>query len=159
MHNVYLEEGKKRTFAVSVDWPGWARHGRNEAEAIDALLAYAPKYAAILKGTRLGFVAPKSIAELTIVGGWKGTSPLTGAPAVLLPDGERSCDASELKRFKDLNAGWCTMPPPGRHTGRRSQRSARGGGAPSNDRRACWNEAAYIAAVGGRRGSGGIAAD
>jgi len=40
---VALEVGSKRTFATALDWPGWCRSGRDEAGALDALLAYAPR--------------------------------------------------------------------------------------------------------------------
>jgi hypothetical protein len=74
-----------------------------------ALLAYGPKYASILAGTRLGFVAPKDLAQLVVVERLPGTATtdfgaLSAAPTV---DHERSCDAAGLKRFeKILGAGW-----------------------------------------------------
>ena len=42
---IYLEIGAKRTFACAVDWPGWSRSGRDEDQAITALLDSAPRYA------------------------------------------------------------------------------------------------------------------
>jgi hypothetical protein len=45
---VYLEAGRKRTFAGAVSWPGWSRSGKTEDEAIATLLAYAGRYAAAL---------------------------------------------------------------------------------------------------------------
>ena len=32
--DVYLEIGKKRTFAGAIDWPGWCRSGRDEGAAL-----------------------------------------------------------------------------------------------------------------------------
>src|SRR3990172_7256036 len=55
---VYLEIGRQRTFAGAVDWPGWCRSGRDEAGAVAALLAAAPRYARALRSSRLGFAAP-----------------------------------------------------------------------------------------------------
>jgi len=52
---VALEVGSKRTFATALDWPGWCRSGRDEAGALDALLAYAPRYAAVLGAHVQGF--------------------------------------------------------------------------------------------------------
>jgi hypothetical protein len=106
---VYLEEGAKRTFAGALDWPGWCRQGRNETDALTALLAYGPRYASALAGTRLGFVAPKDLAQLTVVERLPGTpgtefGALSVAPTV---DHERACDAATLRRFeKILQAGW-----------------------------------------------------
>jgi hypothetical protein len=44
---VYLEAGSKRVFACAVDWPGWARSASTDGAAIEALLTYAPRYAAV----------------------------------------------------------------------------------------------------------------
>jgi hypothetical protein len=45
-----LEVGPKRTFACSIDWPGWCRSGRGEEAAIEALLTYAHRYALAVPG-------------------------------------------------------------------------------------------------------------
>lgn len=106
---VYLECGAKRTFAGALDWPGWCRQGSTEIEALAALLAYGPKYASLLKGTRLGFVAPTDRAQLVVVERLPGTATTDfGAPGVApTVDHDRSCDAADLKRFeKILRAGW-----------------------------------------------------
>jgi len=107
--NVYLECGKKRTFAGALDWPGWCRQGRDETAALAALVACGPKYAAILAGTRLGFVAPKHLSQLSVIERLSGTETTDfGAPAVAPSvDRERACDAADLKRFeKILGAAW-----------------------------------------------------
>jgi hypothetical protein len=106
---VYLEEGKKRTFAGAIDWPGWCRKGRNETEALSALLEYGGRYGDILSGMRLGFVAPRELSQLTVVERLPGNATTDfGAPGVApSADRERSCDAATLKRFeKILQAGW-----------------------------------------------------
>jgi hypothetical protein len=106
---VYLERGAKRTFAAALDWPGWGRPGRDEADALAALLAYGPKYASVLAGTRLGFVAPKDLTQLAVVERLPGTAGTDfGVPSVPpTVDHDRSCDPAELKRFETiLRAGW-----------------------------------------------------
>ncbi|HZA98402.1 MAG TPA: hypothetical protein VE399_06460, partial [Gemmatimonadales bacterium] len=97
---VYLEEGKKRTFAGALDWPGWCRQGSNEAAALAALLEYGPRYAAILSCTRLGFVAPKALSQLAVVERLPGTATTDfGAPGVAPSvDRERSCDSATVRR-------------------------------------------------------------
>jgi hypothetical protein len=55
---IYLERGSKRTFAGAVDWPGWSRSGRSEQEAVDRLLAYAPRYARIARSAKVPFASP-----------------------------------------------------------------------------------------------------
>jgi nitroreductase len=106
---VYLEVAPKRTFACAVDWPGWARPGRTEEEALASLLQHGPRYARTLKGARLGFAAPLAPAQLQVVERLEGNATTEfGAPAIApAADAERSCDAATLKRFEAiLKAGW-----------------------------------------------------
>jgi hypothetical protein len=44
---VYLEVGAKRVFACTLDWPGWCRSGRDEQAALEALVTYRDRYAAV----------------------------------------------------------------------------------------------------------------
>lgn len=46
---VYLEIGKKRTFASALHWPGWCRSGKDEAAALQALYDYGERYASVLR--------------------------------------------------------------------------------------------------------------
>ncbi|MEO8452032.1 MAG: hypothetical protein ABI647_19740 [Gemmatimonadota bacterium] len=106
---VYVEAGAKRTFAAALDWPGWSRQGPNEAEALAAMLAYGPKYAGVLAGTRLGFVAPNDPGQLVVAERLPGTAATDfGVLSVVATvDRDRSCNPAELKRFeKILGAGW-----------------------------------------------------
>jgi hypothetical protein len=53
---VYLEEGRKKTFAVALDWPGWARAGKGGEAALEALEAYLPRYLPVVR--RAGLTPP-----------------------------------------------------------------------------------------------------
>jgi hypothetical protein len=44
---IYLEVGKTWTFACALDWPGWCRRGKGRDEAIEELIRYIPRYAAV----------------------------------------------------------------------------------------------------------------
>ena len=57
---VYIESSRTRTFACAYDWPGWCRSGKDEASALAALAAYAPRYAAVAKRARVAFDAKPS---------------------------------------------------------------------------------------------------
>lgn len=46
---VLVEQGKKKAVAVALDWPGWDRSGKSEAEALQVFAAYRPRYAKIAK--------------------------------------------------------------------------------------------------------------
>jgi hypothetical protein len=52
---VYLEVGKKRVFACALEWPGWCRSGKNEAQALEALAASAPRYAVVAAEAGVAF--------------------------------------------------------------------------------------------------------
>jgi hypothetical protein len=44
---VTIEQTPKKAFASAADWPGWSRGGKTEELALEALAAYAPRYAAV----------------------------------------------------------------------------------------------------------------
>ena len=55
--DVYIETGGRRCFACSLEWPGWCRSGKTEGEALETLLAYAPRYATVVAAAGLRFPA------------------------------------------------------------------------------------------------------
>jgi hypothetical protein len=92
---VYLEIGKKKVFASGLDWPGWSRAGRNEDQALQALLDYGACYAQVLNNGGIGFKPPKELSRLEVIDHLPGTSTTDfGAPAVI-PDADR--EPFELK--------------------------------------------------------------
>ena len=92
---VYLEVGKRRVFASAADWPGWARSGKDEQSALDALAAAAPRYAAVAKAARIAF-APG--AGFTVVERLPGNATTDfGAPGAIAK--------AELKRLTKKEAG------------------------------------------------------
>src|SRR6185295_8098611 len=70
--DICLEAGAKRVLASALEWPGWARGGRDRAAALQALVDYGPRYARVLRGTRLGFHAPAGAPAFAIVEILKG---------------------------------------------------------------------------------------
>ena len=106
--DVYLERGAKRVFAGAIRWHGWARPGKDDASALESLLGYAPRYAAALKGTRLGFRVPASLEQLEVVEDVKGTATTDfGAPDVAISRDRDPTDDTELKRLLAiLRASW-----------------------------------------------------
>jgi len=62
MTDVYIESGTKRVFACAYDWPGWCRSAKDETGALEALAAYAPRYAPVAKRARQPFDANKQRA-------------------------------------------------------------------------------------------------
>lgn len=151
--DVYLEVGTKRTFAGSLEWPGWCRSGRDEASAIDALLAYAPRYAEALRGGRLGFHAP---SDARVVERLRGDATTDfGAPsAAPSTDAEPMSDADLRRAQALLGACWRTFEGAvGIATGRELRKGPRGGGRTVGKMvdHVLDAEAAYLSMIGVKR--------
>lgn len=129
--DVYLEVGAKRVFACALDWPGWCRSGPDEASALQALMDYGLRYAAVIRPTRLGFTAPARLQELRVVERLPGNATTDfGAPGVI-PSADRAvatmadCDRLE----KVLRAGWRALDAARRRAADKVlQKGPRGGG-------------------------------
>ena len=104
--DVYLEAGTKRVFASALEWPGWSRSGRGEDDAIETLVAYAPRYARVAKSARLPFAAPRDSSAVKVVERLKGGSGTDfGVPGLPAARDKRPVDAGELKRLQALLRG------------------------------------------------------
>ena len=109
--DVYLEIGKKRTFAGAIDWPGWCRSGRDDTSALQALFDYGPRYGRVLHNTRLGFKTPDDISALIVIERLEGNATTDfGAPDIAPSSDSRPVGSIELQRFqKILKACWRTF--------------------------------------------------
>lgn len=128
---VYLEIGRKRVFAGSVDWPGWARSGRDEDAAIEGLFAYAPRYAKVLHGIRLDFGPPSEITALAIVERLTGNATTDfGAPDIPPTSDTKPIATKDLERFQTiLRASWRALDRAGDAAeGKELTKGPRGGG-------------------------------
>lgn len=100
MTDVYLEQGRTWTFACAVDWPGWARRGKGDEAALEQLLAYADRYAAVVDGFVPG--------ELHVVGRVPGTATTDfGAPDARGPWDDAPADGERLATV--LQACWAAF--------------------------------------------------
>lgn len=98
---IYLEIGQKKAFAVSVNWPGWARSGQNEDSAIYALWESSPRYAKVLSSSGLEYHAPESPESFDGIDRLEGNATTDfGAPDAQLPDDWDSLNKAELGRLK-----------------------------------------------------------
>jgi hypothetical protein len=98
---VYVEEGKRRTFAVAVDWPGWARAGRTPEAAVEALLAYLPRYADVVRDA--GLRPPSGEPEADVVERVEGNATTEfGAPGVVAAVDRTSWTPTDAKRAAAL---------------------------------------------------------
>lgn len=152
---VYLEIGKKRTFAGAIDWPGWCRGGRDEESALQALFECAPRYAHALKGTRLGFHAPADSAALTVVERLEGNATTEfGAPDVAPARDAEPVDGAELRRLEALlQACWDAFDAAvAAASGQELRKGPRGGGREVAGiiEHVLGAEAGYLSQLGGK---------
>lgn len=90
---VYLEEGKNTVFAASLDWPGWCRRARTPELALEALEAYAERYARIV-------TAPFEPGAFEVIGTATGNATTDfGAPDARGPWDEVTLTPVELDRL------------------------------------------------------------
>jgi hypothetical protein len=156
---VYLEIGKSRVFAIALDWPGWCRSGRDEASALQALIACGPRYERVLEDTQLGFVAPSSVSDLFVMEHFPGNATTDfGAPDISLPADEDPVGADDLMRWQViLKAGWKAIDQTVENARGKSLRKGPRGGGRNLDKIAAHIrevEIAYLGALGGKISSG-----
>ncbi len=151
--DVYIEAGAKRTFAGALDWPGWCRSGRDEAGALEALAAYAPRYASVLRGARLRVEVPADASAFVVRERLRGNATTDfGAPDIAPAADARPVDAAELRRLQAiLRACWRAFDSTVSAAGDRELRKGpRGGGrdAPAIVQHVLGADAAYLSGLG-----------
>ena len=122
-----LELGAKRVFATALDWPGWCRGGTDEPGAIEALLAYAPRYAAVV--ARAGMAIPPDPVPAVVerLAGGSGTD--FGAPGVMAEDERRPTTAAEGERLAAvMTACWAAFDEIAAASPESLRKGPRGGG-------------------------------
>lgn len=157
--SVYIEAGKRRCFAGAVEWPGWCRSGRDEESAVEALLAYLPRYRRVVGASGRGIGTPRSLSDLTVVERLTGDSGTEfGTPGTAPSADDRAIDGSELRRqLRILEACWSVFDDAALAArGRQLTVGPRGGGRPLEKIVAHVDEAelAYLRRLGGQVSKG-----
>src|SRR5918993_1145537 len=123
---VYLEAGDKKVFACSIDFPGWCRSAKTEELALEALAAYAPRYAEVAERARAAFPAPARAGErFEVVERVKGK----GATDFGVPHEIPEADAEPLtarqaaRQVELMRAAWATLDRVAKALGRASDGS------------------------------------
>ncbi|MCC7209458.1 MAG: hypothetical protein IT323_19265 [Anaerolineae bacterium] len=153
--DVYLEIGKKKTFACAVEWPGWCRSGRDEAGALQALRDSGPRYAQALRAAGLDFRAPDDEAAFTVAQRLPGNATTDfGAPGIVPDFDSRPVDEAELARLQTiLKACWAALDAAVAHAqGKTLRTGPRGGGRTAEEivRHVRDAEAGYCSSMGGK---------
>ena len=107
---VFLEVGKKKVFACALDWPGWCRSGKDEELALEALAAYAPRYAVVAE--HAGIAYPARVGEdLEVVERLPGSATTDfGAPGEIAgADAERATGRQAERLAALVVASWAVF--------------------------------------------------
>lgn len=108
---IFIEEGKKKTFAGSVDWPGWCRWDKDEQSALQSLLDYGPRYAQVLAGSDLVFSPPEDVGRFEVAERHPGNITTDfGAPDAILEADHRPLSRFEYNQARAvLEASWAAF--------------------------------------------------
>ena len=106
---VYLEIGKTKTFACTVEWPGWCRSGKGEEAALEAMAAYAERYRSVVEAA--GVRWPKTATRFEIVERSRGSGATDfGVLDKPCSRDERPLRAADAMRFAAIiDASWATL--------------------------------------------------
>lgn len=108
---VVLEIAPKRAFASALDWPGWSRGAKGELQAIETLLAYGPRYAAVAARADIPLDAARVTASVEVVERLTGSSGTEfGVPSHPAAEEAAAIADDELQRLVALlRAAWDTF--------------------------------------------------
>ena len=128
---VYLEQGDKKAFACSIDFPGWCRSAKTGELALEALAAYAPRYAEVAKRAKVAFPAPaKAWERFEVVERVKGG----GATDFGIPHEIVGADAQPLtsrqaaRQVELMQAAWAILDQVAKGSPAELRKGPRGGG-------------------------------
>jgi hypothetical protein len=150
---VVVEVAPKRAFASALDWPGWSRGAKTPDGAVEALLAYAPRYARVAKRARVPFSPPATTRGIEILerqAGGSGTE--FGVPSSTARADSDPIPSRELTRLVGLlEAAWAAFDAAARNAeGVTLTLGPRGGGrqVPKMVEHVREAEAAYVHQLG-----------
>jgi hypothetical protein len=128
---VYVESGDKKVFACSIDFPGWCRSAKTEEQALEALAAYAPRYAEVAGRAKAAFPAPARVAErFDVVERVRGK----GATDFGIPHEIPAVDAEPLsarqaaRQVELMRAAWAVLDKVAKVSPAELRKGPRGGG-------------------------------
>jgi hypothetical protein len=125
---VAIESADKKSFATAVDWPGWSRSGKTDELAIEALVAYAARYAPIASAAGEKFETDNlAVDAVEYSKGGGGTA--FGVPSNVTDADRRPTTKAEADRLARLvEAAWSTFESVARSAPEELRKGPRGGG-------------------------------
>jgi hypothetical protein len=128
---IYLERGDTKVFACSIDFPGWCRSGKTDEQAIEALAAYAPRYAEVAKRAKVAFPAPAKAGErfevVERVEG-KGATDFGIPHEVTRADAEPLTARQAARQVELMRAAWAVLDAVAKASPAELRKGPRGGG-------------------------------
>lgn len=124
---VVVEIGTKRVFASALDWPGWSRSGRDEAAALEALAAYAARYAPVARTAHLAFPLAPSFEVVEQLRGSASTD--FGVPGAIAEHERVPAKRTDAVRMSALvAASWAQLDLVAHRAPASLRKGPRGGG-------------------------------
>ena len=106
---VYVESTDRRVFTCAYQWPGWARSGKTEDQALDTLVKYAPRYAPVAKAAGLEFAIDATTPPRVLDRVQGNATTAFGAPAQVMPADLEKTSEADAARLMALLAGCWTI--------------------------------------------------
>jgi hypothetical protein len=128
---IALEIGRKRVIASALDWPGWARVGRDEQAALETLCAYGPRYQRAIGPAMPDLRTPERVDELVVAERLAGDATTDyGVPGVAPSvDAAPLDDADQRRLLTILAACWDALDAAADSAeGKELRKGPRGGG-------------------------------
>ncbi|MBA2554302.1 MAG: hypothetical protein H0V10_11560 [Geodermatophilaceae bacterium] len=123
----YLELGNKRVFAAALDWPGWARSGKTDQEALDRLADYAERYRPVAERAEVRFPVAYDFDVLERLPGSGSTD--FGAPGAIAQADHAALTVAQARRLAALvEASWAVLDEVAAQTPGELRKGPRGGG-------------------------------
>lgn len=126
---VSIEATAKRAFATAVDWPGWSRGGKTEADALAALAAAADRYAVVAGAAGEPFPAAEARQYEVVERAPGGPGTDFGTPGQITELERRPVDGAEAARAERLlQAAWAAFDAIAATAPEELRKGPRGGG-------------------------------
>ena len=125
---VALESTPRKTFASALDWPGWSRSAKTPELAIEALLAYAPRFAPVVGAA--GLMLPP-LFDVDVIDRVEGDSGTTfGVPSYMTHEADaRPVNRAEAARLAPIvEAAWAYFDGVAAKAPAELRKGPRGGG-------------------------------